>query len=59
MFLRYLVEGYEGLATTITVDRFASVVELHVPKERVSELYALLAAEKEQLGIKKIDEGAL
>jgi hypothetical protein len=59
VFLRFLLEGYEGLATTSTVDRFASVVELHAPVEQVGELYALLNAEKERLGISRIDEGAL
>lgn len=59
MFLRFLLEGYEGLATTSTIDRFASIVELHVPQEQVAELYALLHAERERLGISRIDEGAL
>ena len=58
-FLRFLLEGYDGLATISTVDRWASVVDLHVPEEQVSELHSLLAAMKGQLGISMIDEGAL
>ncbi len=57
-FLRFLLEGYEGLATAQTVDRKASVVELHVPVERALELDTLLTAVGVQLGIKRIDEGA-
>ena len=58
-FLRFLLEGYDGLATISTVDRWASVVDLHVPEERVSELQSLLAVVKEQLEISRIDEVAL
>ena len=58
VFLRFLLEGYDGLATTSTVDRRASVVDLHVPEERVEELRSLLEAVRDQLGISKIDEGA-
>lgn len=58
-FLRFLIEGYEGLATTSTVDRWASVVDLHVPEERVEELHELLTAVGDQLGISKIEQGAL
>lgn len=57
-FLRFLLEGYEGLATASTVDPKGSVVDLHVPVERWVELDALLTAVEEQLGIKRIDEGA-
>ena len=57
-FLRFLLEGYDGLATAQTVDRQASIVDLHVPAERTAELDALLAAVGEQLGLKRMDEGA-
>lgn len=57
-FLRFLLEGYEGLATTHTVDRAASVVDIDVPEERFEELDSFLAAVGAQLGISRIDEGA-
>lgn len=57
-FLRCLLEGYNGLATSTTVDSQAAVVDLHVPVERVSELESLLAATSQQLGISRIDQGA-
>ena len=57
-FLRFLLEGYEGLATARTVDRRASILELEVPAERLPELDELLAAVREQLGLTRIDEGA-
>ncbi len=58
-FLRCLIEGYDGLATTTTVDRQRSVVELHVPEERASELESLLSAVGQQLGISCINQGAM
>ncbi len=57
IFLRFLIEGYEGLATTTTVDPWASIVDLHVPVERMTELRDLLDAERDQLGIYKIEKG--
>jgi len=53
-----LLEGYNGLATSTTVDSQTAVVDLHVPVERVSELESLLAATSQQLGISRIDQGA-
>jgi hypothetical protein len=57
-FLRCLLEGYNGLATTTTVDRHAGVVDLLVPAERKVEAESLLEAVKHQLGIARIDQGA-
>jgi hypothetical protein len=57
-FFRFLLEGYNGLATPHTIDAKASVIDLHVPTERKPELDALLVAVAEQLGILKMDEGA-
>lgn len=57
-FLRCLLEGYDGLATTTTIDRQAAVVDLLVPVERMAELESLLEAVRHQLGISRIDQGA-
>ena len=54
-FLRFLLEGYEGLATTTTIDRQASIVELQVLTERAPELWSLLTTLRQQLGISGID----
>jgi hypothetical protein len=56
-FFRFLLEGYDGLATTQTVDPSSSIIDLHVPMERLAELETLLSAEAEQLGIRRMDEG--
>ena len=58
-FLRFLLEGYDGLATTTTIDRWASIVDLLVPQTRARELRELLDAEREQLEIISIVEGVL
>jgi hypothetical protein len=57
IFLRFLIEGYEGLATATTVDPWASIVDLHVPVERLAELTDLLSVERDSLGITKVEQG--
>jgi hypothetical protein len=57
-FLRFLLEGYDGLATISTVDRWASIVDLHVPEEQLGELRSLLDAVEGQLGISRVEEVA-
>ncbi|XOF32839.1 MAG: DUF4911 domain-containing protein [Candidatus Electrothrix sp. YB6] len=41
---RFLLEGYDGLATLSTVDVRQGVVRLIVPKSRYTELWQLLTA---------------
>lgn len=57
-FLRFLLEGYDGLASISTVDRWASIVDLHVAEEQLGELRSLLAAMEQTLGISCIEEVA-
>jgi hypothetical protein len=56
-FFRFILEGYEGLATSQTVDPATAVVDLLVPAEREPELDSLLEAVGGQLGITRTDEG--
>ncbi len=48
--LRFLLEGYEGLAVLSTVDVRQGLVKLIVPTGRYAELWELLAAICEDLG---------
>ena len=47
--LRFLLEGYEGLAVLSTVDVRQGLVKLLVPVSRQAELWGLLAAICEDL----------
>jgi hypothetical protein len=51
-----LLEGYDGLATTTTIDPYKAIVEIHVTVEQVAELQSLLSAVRHQLGISSIDQ---
>lgn len=55
-FLHFLLEGYDGLATTTTIDPYKAIVEIHVTVEQVAELQSLLSAVRHQLGISSIDQ---
>ena len=55
VFLRFLLEGYDGLATISTVDRWGSTVDLFVCQEQLEELQGLLQAVRRQLGIASIE----
>ncbi len=43
-FLRFLLEGYDGLATLSTVDTDKGLVKIMVPQARARELMGLLQA---------------
>jgi hypothetical protein len=47
--LRFLLEGYEGLAVLSTVDMRIGLVKLLVPASRQAELWGLLTAICEEL----------
>jgi hypothetical protein len=55
VFLRFLLEGYDGLATISTVDRWGSTVDLFVCHEQLEELQGLLRAVQSQLGIASVE----
>ena len=42
--LRFLVEGYDGLAVVSTIDAASGLVRLLLPRSRYKELVALLEA---------------
>lgn len=48
--LRFLLEGYEGLAIVSTVDSAVGLVRLLVPSSRYPELMTFLAAVAGDLG---------
>ena len=42
-FLKFIIEGYDGLATITTVDRSEGLVKLVAPGSRLNELWPLLS----------------
>ena len=42
-FLKFIIEGYDGLALLTTIDRRDGLVKLLVPTSRHDELWKLLA----------------
>jgi len=54
-FLKFILEGYDGLALMSTLDRKQGLVELRYPAEMKKELLALL----DDLGPKLLQENQL
>ncbi|WP_457574672.1 DUF4911 domain-containing protein [Desulfolithobacter sp.] len=48
-FFKFLLEGYDGLATLSTLDRSRGLVRLMVPSSRYSELLGVVSALAPQL----------
>ena len=42
VFLKFILEGYDGLALVTTIDRHNGIVRLVVPSQRHDELWYLL-----------------
>lgn len=53
-YLRFILEGYDGLATLTTIDSRQGIVALDIPEYFVEDMAALLAALAEETGITEI-----
>ncbi|MBW2558455.1 MAG: DUF4911 domain-containing protein [Deltaproteobacteria bacterium] len=56
-YIKYILEGYEGLATITTVDRDKSVIQLSILPDFASDVDGILEALKREIAIYEIDEG--
>ncbi len=56
-YVKYILEGYEGLATITTVDRDKSVIQLSILPDFASDVDGILEALKREIDIYEIDEG--
>jgi hypothetical protein len=56
-YIKYILEGYEGLATITTVDRDKSVIQLSILPDFASDVDGILEALKREIDIYEIDEG--
>lgn len=53
--LRFLLEGYDGLAFARTLDQHSGLVEVAFAPERVRDVDALLSALAIELGLREVD----
>ncbi|MGA7874220.1 MAG: DUF4911 domain-containing protein [Desulfoferrobacter sp.] len=53
-FLRFILEGYDGLAVVTTLQPEAGLVQINVAPGCEEELEQILAAEKSRLGLRAV-----
>lgn len=53
-YLRFILEGYDGLAFARTLDRQAGLVEVAFPANRQEEVGALLRALAAEIGMREV-----
>ncbi len=56
-YLKYIMEGYEGLATVTTIDRDRSVVRLSIVPDFVCDVNEIVEALKKEIDIHEVIEG--
>ncbi|MEA1970228.1 MAG: DUF4911 domain-containing protein [Thermodesulfobacteriota bacterium] len=56
-YVKYILEGYEGLATITTVDKDNSVVQLSILPDFAYDVDGILEALKEEIDIYEINGG--
>ncbi len=56
-YVKYILEGYENLATVTTIDRSESVVRLSIVPDFASDVEGILNALKKEIDIYEIGEG--
>ena len=54
-YLKFVLEGYEGLVLVTTVDRYDSVVKLVIPSDFVLEVNNIVSALKEEIDFEEIE----
>lgn len=57
-FLRFLLEGYDGLAFARTLDAETGLVEIACASDRFGELAVLLDALCDEIGLARVDPPA-
>ncbi|MBN2538448.1 MAG: DUF4911 domain-containing protein [Deltaproteobacteria bacterium] len=56
-YVKYILEGYEDLATITTIDRSESVIRLSILPDFASDVEGILKALKKEIDICEISEG--
>lgn len=54
-YLKFVLEGYEGLAVVTTIDRYEAVVKIVIPLDFVFEVENIIRAIKDEIDIEEIE----
>ena len=55
-YLKFILEGYEGIALATTIDNDESIIQLSIVPDFESDVEMLLAALKEEVDFSEIEE---
>jgi len=56
-YLRFILEGYDGLAVLTTLDSKAGIVSLHISPERVEEVDEIIQGLSKEIAIEPARPG--
>jgi len=54
-YIKFVLEGYEGLAMVTTIDRYDAIVKLVIAPDFVSEVENIVMALKDEIDIEEIE----
>lgn len=54
-YIKFILEGYEGLAIVTTIDRYDAIVKLVIAPDFVSEVENIVMALKDEIDIEEIE----
>jgi hypothetical protein len=55
VFVQFIIEGYEGLATVTTIDNQTAIIQVAIMPDFVSEVMCILESLRKQLSIEEIN----
>jgi len=54
-YIKFVLEGYEGLAMVTTIDRYDAIVKLLIAPDFVSEVENIVRALKDEIAFEEIE----
>jgi len=54
-YIKYLLEGYEGLAMVTTIDRYDSIIKMLIAPDFISEVEGIVDALKGEIAFEEIE----
>lgn len=54
-YIKFILEGYEGLAMVTTIDRYDAIVKLLIAPDFVSEVENIVKALKDEIAFEEIE----
>jgi hypothetical protein len=55
-YLKFIIEGYEGMALLTTVEKYEAIIQLTVTPDFISEIDLLLQALKDEINFYEIEK---